>query len=39
MTNIKKGHDGKEQPGICIDFGDYLLKIKAGFIWLENSAG
>lgn len=27
------------EPGVCIDFGDYRLKIKAGIIMLENSAG
>ena len=40
MTDVKpNGHDGTEQPGICIDFGDYLLKINAGAIWLENADG
>lgn len=40
MTDIKpNGHDDDKQAGVILDFGDYLLKIKAGVIWLENSAG
>ena len=32
-------HVDDTKPGVCIDFGDYRLKIKAGIIMLENSAG